>query len=236
MATTRSTFPGQAEPPAGYEGLTIIGSEIQISGRIEGEEDLRVEGRVDGSIHLTETVYIEEMGIVQADITARDVVVSGIVLGNVTATNSVTLNAGARLMGNVSTPRLIIADGAAFAGDVDMGGEGAKEAPRADRSRATAPPPRPSQARAGRNSAASEAPRSRAAASTASRPAPAAARATRQEADDDEITVVVKHASLAKGQEAGGSAEETGKVARPVAKKRARAQVPARGKRRVNRR
>lgn len=102
------------------DALTIIGEGITVNGRIDGEEDLRVEGRVEGSIALTETVHVAESGVVVATIEARDVIVSGVVVGNVSASNSVSLDPGAKLVGDISAPRVIIADGAAFRGNVAM--------------------------------------------------------------------------------------------------------------------
>src|SRR5690349_17543822 len=87
---------------------TLVGPAIAIRGRIDGEEDLRVEGRIEGSIVLTETLYVEPSGVVIAEVEARDVVVSGIIIGDVTAANCITLNKGAKLIGNIRSPRLII--------------------------------------------------------------------------------------------------------------------------------
>lgn len=120
---------------------TVVGPAISIRGRIEGEEDLRVEGRVEGSISLTETLYVEPGGVVLAQVEARDVVVSGIVIGDISALNSVTLNKAAKHVGNISAPRVIIADGASFRGDVIMGGEDAAP-PSRERTRATSTVPR----------------------------------------------------------------------------------------------
>jgi cytoskeletal protein CcmA (bactofilin family) len=121
-------------------GETVVGPAIAIRGRIEGEEDLRVEGRVEGSISLTETLYVEPGGVVLAQIEARDVVISGIVIGDITASNSVTLNKAAKLVGNIASPRIIIADGASFRGDVVMDGEDFPAA--RERTRATSTVPR----------------------------------------------------------------------------------------------
>ena len=120
-------------------GETVVGPAIAIRGRIEGEEDLRVEGRVEGSISLTETLYVEPGGVVLAQIEARDVVISGIVIGDITAANSVTLNKVAKLVGNIAAPRIIIADGASFRGDVVMGGEDFPAARERTRATSTAP-------------------------------------------------------------------------------------------------
>lgn len=197
-------------------GSTTIGPNIQVDGRISGEEDLRIEGRVDGAISLTETLYVDANGVVVATVEARDVVVSGILLGDVTATNSVHLAAGAKLVGNITTPRLIIADGAAFRGDVQMTGVPAME--------------RSKSAKAARNFSAPAQLRRSSGSSvrTTSPDRPAASRSTSSSRasdsrEEDEVTVVVKHSNLRKGEKADAP------------KKRSK-KVPARGKRRVNRR
>lgn len=136
MALPRSTTTNE---DAGT-GETVVGPAISIRGRIEGEEDLRVEGRVEGSISLTETLYVEPGGVVLAQIEARDVVISGIVIGDISAANSVTLNKAAKLVGNISAPRIIIADGASFRGDMVMDGEDFPAA--RERTRATSTVPR----------------------------------------------------------------------------------------------
>jgi cytoskeletal protein CcmA (bactofilin family) len=135
MALPRSTTSEEVET-----GETVVGPAIAIRGRIEGEEDLRVEGRVEGSISLTETLYVEPGGVVLAQIEARDVVISGIVIGDISAANSVTLNKNAKLVGNIAAPRIIIADGASFRGDVVMDGEDFPAA--RERTRATSTVPR----------------------------------------------------------------------------------------------
>ncbi|NVB36840.1 polymer-forming cytoskeletal protein [Pseudenhygromyxa sp. WMMC2535] len=225
---------------------TVVGPAIAVRGRVEGEEDLRVEGRVEGSISLTETLYVEPEGVVLAEVEARDVVVSGIVIGDVTASNSITLNKGAKLVGNVRAPRLIIADGASFRGDVTMGAD--DQAPAPSRTRATATVPRgaisgsSTRTRGRAVSGSLEArrtPPARPTASTSSTPAPRAAAPARaaapqrRSADEDDVTVVIKHAALRKG-EAPPEEEDEGNARRRRAKKSAR--MPARGRRKAGRR
>ena len=130
---------------------TIVGPDIAIRGRIDGQEDLRVEGRVEGAISLTETLYVEPGGVVLAQVEARDVVISGIVIGDVTALNSVTLNKAAKLVGNISAPRVIIADGASFRGDVVMDHEDFQQQTTRERTRATSTVPRNAIATGGRS-------------------------------------------------------------------------------------
>lgn len=230
-------------------GSTIIGPEIRVSGRVTGEEDLHVQGRIDGSIVLTETLFVAPGGIVAAEIDALNVVVSGVVVGNVTARDCVTLHAGAKLVGDITSPRLVIADGAAFKGAVHMGGEGddASAGRSAARSRPVAAPPK-RQAPPPRTTTAAPPPR-RAPAPPPRAPAPPAASSV-----DDEPTVIVRHAELAKAESDSGrddapAATDTARfrgVAAvrnpasvredPKAKLPARARIPKPGKRRVNRR
>jgi len=122
-------------------GRTIIGESILVNGRLDGDEDLTVRGRVEGNINLTKTLVVESSGIVKADVSVRNCIISGVVVGNVTATESVELTQEGRMVGDIKSPRVIIVDGASFRGRVDMGD---LEAPRSvgDRPR-VAPAPAP---------------------------------------------------------------------------------------------
>jgi cytoskeletal protein CcmA (bactofilin family) len=100
---------------------TIIGAETRISGEIRGEEDLVIKGRVDGKIHLSQTLTVEKGAIVQADLDVRVLVVSGTLVGNAVASESVRLSASARVVGDLAAPRLTMESGAAYRGRVDMG-------------------------------------------------------------------------------------------------------------------
>jgi cytoskeletal protein CcmA (bactofilin family) len=100
---------------------TEIGESILISGSLEGDEDLTVRGRVEGNVRLTRTLIVEASGVVKADVVVKDAVISGVVVGNVTASDSVQLTSEGRMVGDISAPRVIIVDGASFRGRVDMG-------------------------------------------------------------------------------------------------------------------
>ena len=100
---------------------TVIGLETRISGEIRGEEDLVVKGRVDGKIHLSHALTVEKGAIVQADVDVRNLVVSGTLVGNIVASESVHLLATARVVGDLAAPRVIMDAGAAYRGRVDMG-------------------------------------------------------------------------------------------------------------------
>lgn len=233
---------GATAPPT--DDITVIGLGIHVHGRIHGEEDLRIEGRVEGSISLTETVHVAESGVVQATIEARDVIVSGVVVGNVSASNSVSLDPGAKLVGDISAPRVIIADGASFRGNVAMS-ESTGAAPRA-RAKAVSRP-----AAAAKRSAASASSttttKSSKRSTTSTGRAPARKKASREKSSprvaavvtprkpgvpDEEVTVVVRHAALASDEDEGASTSKK----KSAKKSPPRARVPKRGKRRVNRR
>ncbi len=99
---------------------TIIGSSIVIDGEITGDEDLVIQGTVKGKIQLKESLYVEESGSVEADIETQNVDISGQVTGNITATDKVELKAQCRMVGDIKAPRILIADGASFKGNVDL--------------------------------------------------------------------------------------------------------------------
>ncbi len=99
---------------------TVIGSSIVIDGEITGQEDLIVQGTVKGRIALKEHLTIEQSGVVEADIETQTVQVSGQITGNILATEKVEITSGGRMVGDIKAPRILIADGAMFKGNVDM--------------------------------------------------------------------------------------------------------------------
>lgn len=98
-----------------------IGKSLHVKGELTGNEDLTVEGQVDGKIVLDgHKVTIAESGRVAAEIQATSVVVAGEVKGNVTASERVELAATGSMLGDIRAPRVALADGAHFKGSVDM--------------------------------------------------------------------------------------------------------------------
>jgi cytoskeletal protein CcmA (bactofilin family) len=103
------------------DGSTIIGESILISGSLNGDEDLTVRGRVEGTLTLTKTLLVEPTGIVKAEVQVKNCIIAGAVVGNVTATESVEITNQGRMVGDITAPRVIIVDGASFRGRIDMG-------------------------------------------------------------------------------------------------------------------
>jgi cytoskeletal protein CcmA (bactofilin family) len=98
-----------------------IGKSVLIRGEVKGSEDLFVDGRVEGTISLSESrLTIGPNAVLAADLAARDVLVLGQVQGNITATGRVELRAGCQVTGDVRALRLAIEDNAIFRGKVDL--------------------------------------------------------------------------------------------------------------------
>jgi cytoskeletal protein CcmA (bactofilin family) len=98
-----------------------IGRSITIKGEVTGDEDLLIQGRVDGSIDLKQhAITVGREGEVKANITGRIVTVEGKVEGNLSADEQVILKASATVQGDISAPRVVLEDGARFRGGVDM--------------------------------------------------------------------------------------------------------------------
>jgi cytoskeletal protein CcmA (bactofilin family) len=100
---------------------TVVGETILVSGNLSGDEDLLVLGKVEGSISLTKTLHVQESGIVKANVQVKNAIISGIVVGNIQASDSVEITEQGRMVGDIKAPRIIIVEGASFRGHIDMG-------------------------------------------------------------------------------------------------------------------
>src|ERR1700685_4650722 len=101
-----------------------IGRTLVIKGEIIGTEALYIDGRIEGKITLTDNrVAIGRNGVVQANITAREVVVMGKVNGNIECTDRVDIRSEGSVTGDVSTVRISVEDGAALKGGIQVRNE-----------------------------------------------------------------------------------------------------------------
>jgi len=98
----------------------LIGSKITIRGQVSGNQDLVVEGRIEGRVSLENRLTVEESGSIEADLEVVDASFKGEVRGDVTASRSAVLHPTARVVGNIRAPRLVIEEGARFSGSVEM--------------------------------------------------------------------------------------------------------------------
>jgi cytoskeletal protein CcmA (bactofilin family) len=99
--------------------MARVGCSTTFTGKIVADEDIEVQGTVEGSIVL-DRHQLTVGGVVQADVEANSVLVMGRVTGNVTATDVVEVKSGGYIGGDVTAPRIIMADGAFVMGALDM--------------------------------------------------------------------------------------------------------------------
>jgi cytoskeletal protein CcmA (bactofilin family) len=131
----------------GHEATTtFISAATLVRGDIHSEDDLAIDGRVEGDIMAQGVVTIEPTAEVLGNVTAGDVVVLGSIEGDIMAAGAVEIGQGGSVAGDIKATRVLLSEGAVFRGSIDMG-------PEQERSR-KATPHRPSRA-------ASEASRSR---------------------------------------------------------------------------
>ena len=101
--------------------VAVIGSSIQINGDLRGDEDLRIEGNVSGTVKLkNHALTIGQSGKVKAGVYAKSIVVDGETKGDLHATDCVSIHANARVQGNIIAPRVSIVEGAHFKGSIEM--------------------------------------------------------------------------------------------------------------------
>lgn len=109
---------------------SVISSGQIIDGAVSAEEDLIVDGRIDGSVESTQQVVITADGVVEASIQAREVVVEGTVVGDLTVSEDVTVTASGQVQGAIRAKRLTLEAGGRISGMVVTGVEPVSAAPR----------------------------------------------------------------------------------------------------------
>jgi cytoskeletal protein CcmA (bactofilin family) len=119
----RPTAPNAPPPPQGARSAgsaCVIGAKTTVKGEITGDEDVLVEGAVEGQVKISRDLRVAASGSVRANIEANSVIVSGEVLGDCTAAVRVDIQSTGRLTGNIRAPKIVIAEGAVFRGNSDM--------------------------------------------------------------------------------------------------------------------
>lgn len=119
--TSAPASPAPSSPPSGKGGAALIGATITIKGDVVGDENLMVEGKVEGSVTLnTHELTIGQSGQVQADITAKNIRIDGQVKGDIAGREKVIISRTGNVTGNIVAPRVTLEDGAKFKGRIDM--------------------------------------------------------------------------------------------------------------------
>jgi len=106
---------------AANRDVAVIGRSIRIDGDLQGEEDLRIEGDVNGTVRLhNNTLTIGSEGKIRADVFAKSVVVDGLMEGDLYSSERVAIHKNATVLGNITAPRVSLEDGARFKGSMEM--------------------------------------------------------------------------------------------------------------------
>ena len=116
MAKENGAGNGNGKPTT----TTAIGPTIVIKGKLRSDEDLIVKGRVEAEISSSKALLVENSGIIKANIKVKSARISGVLVGNVTAEERVEIAPDGRMVGDLTAPKIIINDGAAFRGRIDM--------------------------------------------------------------------------------------------------------------------
>ena len=101
--------------------MATIPAPLHIIGELRSEEDLLIEGRVEGNIHVPNAIVtIGDQAYIEADIRGRRVHIRGTVRGTIFASEHVEMAVSASVTGNVSANHVVICEGAGFNGRIDM--------------------------------------------------------------------------------------------------------------------
>jgi cytoskeletal protein CcmA (bactofilin family) len=122
------------------EGSTVIGKSVIIRGGLSGNEDLFIDGDVEGTVTLPDScLTIGPNAKVKADVSAREVIIFGRLTGNVKATGRVELRQSAVVNGDILAGRLSIEDSAVLTGRVEL--KVGSETPKSSTPAVPVPPP-----------------------------------------------------------------------------------------------
>ena len=111
-----------ASPGSTIRTPSSLGPGLMLKGELIGSEDIKLEGKIEGAISLGgHRLNVGNTAHIHADIIAREVVVAGEVIGNVNAPDRIELKKGGSIVGDLTTNRLVIEDGAIFKGTIEIG-------------------------------------------------------------------------------------------------------------------
>lgn len=125
IGAAQSSRGGMSAGGSGASGATaIIGPSISINGELKGQEDLVVEGTIEGTVELKQnTLTVGSKGTIKAQVYAHTILVDGTVNGDLYASERISIRKSARIEGNILAPRISLEDGAKFRGSIDMDAE-----------------------------------------------------------------------------------------------------------------
>jgi cytoskeletal protein CcmA (bactofilin family) len=104
----------------------VIGPKAVFKGELLGDDDVLVEGLVEGAVRISRELRVAPGGRVRATVSAQSVVVSGEITGDCTATARIEIQATGQLTGDIRAPRIVVAEGASFKGRSETSGRDPK--------------------------------------------------------------------------------------------------------------
>jgi cytoskeletal protein CcmA (bactofilin family) len=116
--------PAPSSSPSPSSSPTVFGKSMKIIGEVSSDEELYLDGDLDGKLYLRNRLTIGPNSKVNADIKAQEVVVFGTIKGNVDSETRVSLRKGASIVGDIKTAGIVIEDGAHFKGGIDISRNG----------------------------------------------------------------------------------------------------------------
>jgi cytoskeletal protein CcmA (bactofilin family) len=124
MSVFSSRSPGSVERSSDQRlaasPVTILARGTRISGDLQSEGVLQIEGRVEGTVRSSTRVFITSSGEIEGDIHATEIVVAGTIRGNLHGGERVELQAGGAVHGDVTAPKVAVLEGAMFNGLLQM--------------------------------------------------------------------------------------------------------------------
>jgi len=100
------------------KGTTYLGKNLNINGNINGEDDVQILGNHNGNVELSGKLEIHESAVVRGIVKAKNIIVSGLVEGDLDADEKLTIQNTAKVTGNIKTPVITVHEGAFFEGEV----------------------------------------------------------------------------------------------------------------------
>jgi cytoskeletal protein CcmA (bactofilin family) len=114
--------------PAASSKASVIAAKAIFKGEILGDEDVLVEGLVEGQVRISRELRVAPGGTVRATVSAQSLVVSGILVGDCTASGRIEIQATGHVTGDIRAPRIVVAEGASFKGRSETTGRTGKPA------------------------------------------------------------------------------------------------------------
>jgi cytoskeletal protein CcmA (bactofilin family) len=100
--------------------VTVIASDTRFTGKINGEDTLRISGYFKGEIHCLRMVWVEKTGKVEGTVNARRVIIEGEINGHIESADHVDLRSNGRMIGDINAGKITVAQGCFFDGQAKI--------------------------------------------------------------------------------------------------------------------